>query len=97
MENKKQNKPNIPTPNPLKNKKGGFNFYWIYGIIALTFIILQIMASSSDSAGDRSIQKGQLINMLKKQDVDKIVVVNILCPFILNIKVLLIKLIFISV
>jgi len=76
MENKKQNKPNIPTPNPLKNKKGGFNFYWIYGIIALTFIILQIMASSSDNAGDRSIQKGQLINMLKKQDVDKIVVVN---------------------
>jgi len=76
MEENKKKKPTIPTPNPLKNKKGGFNFYWIYGIIALAFIILQFMASSSDTSGDRSIQKGQLINMLKRQDVEKIVVVN---------------------
>jgi len=76
MENKKQKKPNIPTPNPLKNKKGGFNFYWIYGIIALAFIILQIMASSGETSGDKTIQKGQLITMLKKGDVDKIIVVN---------------------
>jgi cell division protease FtsH len=70
-------KPNIPpTPNPLKNKKGGFNFYWIYGIIALSFIILQIMASTGNDTESKTIQKGQLISMLKKSDVEKIVVVN---------------------
>ena len=73
----KKKKPNIPpTPNPLKNKKGGFNFYWIYGIIALSFIILQIMASTGNDTESKTIQKGQLISMLKKSDVEKIVVVN---------------------
>jgi len=68
--------------NPFRNLTGGggdkpkFNFYWIYGIIALAFIILQFMASSGSESSDRSIQKGQLINMLKRQDVEKIVVVN---------------------
>lgn len=77
MENK-QDKPNhTPKPkNPLNNKNGGFNFYWIYGIIALSFIIMQIMASTSEGAGDKTIQKGQLIRMLKKGDVDKIIVIN---------------------
>ena len=78
MENN-QKKPNIPPKpnNPLKNnKKGGFNFYWVYGIIALSFIILQIMASMGDDSNDKSIQKGELISMLKKGDVEKIIVVN---------------------
>ena len=77
MENN-QKKPNIPpTPNPLKNKKGGFNFYWVYGLIALSIIIIQVMSTmNSDSSSDRTIQKGQLIDMLKKSDVEKIVVVN---------------------
>ena len=76
MENN-QKKPNIPpTPNPLKNnKKGGFNFYWVYGAIALIFIILQIMSMGGDTSTE-VIHKGQLREMLKKGDVSKIVVVN---------------------
>ncbi len=75
MDNK--NKQKIPpTPNPLKNnKKGGFNFYWVYGFIALVFIIMQIMSMNNVAKSD-NIQKGQLKEMLKKQDVSKIIVVN---------------------
>jgi cell division protease FtsH len=77
MENNSNKKPNIPpTPNPLKNnKKGGFNFYWIYGFIALVFIILQIM-SMNNAGNSETIQKGQLRDMLQKGDVSKIIVVN---------------------
>ena len=78
MENNKK-KPNTPpTPNnPLKkNNKGGFNFYWVYGIIALVIIIIQIMASMNEESSDKTIQKGQLISMLKKGDVEKIIVIN---------------------
>lgn len=77
MENNQNNSNNQPTPNPLKNKKGGFNFYWIYGIIALVFIILQVMSTmNGDSNSEKTIQKGQLMDMLKKSDVEKIIVVN---------------------
>jgi len=70
--NKKQNK----VPNPLMNKdpKKGFNFYWIYGIIAVAFIGLQIF--STNTVQDSLIQKGQLIEMLKRSDVEKIKLIN---------------------
>ena len=74
MENNQKN-PNTP-PNPLKNKKGGFNFYWIYGIIALALILLQVMSTMGDDSSSNTIQKGQLIDMLNKSDVEKIIVVN---------------------
>ncbi len=75
MENN-QKKPNIPpTPNPLKNKKGGFNFYWIYGLLALVFIVFQVMTMGNNTKSE-TIQKGQLSEMLRKGDVSKIIVIN---------------------
>ncbi len=65
-------------PNPLKgagsgNNKG-FNFYWVYGIIAVVFILLNIFSASTPT--DNLIQKGQLITMLRNGDVEKVIVVN---------------------
>ena len=66
-------------PNPLRNagqtgNNKGFNFYWVYGIIALIFIALNFFSTTTPT--DNLIQKGQLINMLRKGDVEKVVVVN---------------------
>ncbi|MCK5845994.1 MAG: ATP-dependent zinc metalloprotease FtsH [Bacteroidales bacterium] len=66
-------------PNPLKgagqsgNNKG-FNFYWVYGIIAAIFILLNVFSSQTPT--DNLIQKGKLITMLRTGDVEKIIVVN---------------------
>jgi cell division protease FtsH len=64
------------TPNPLRNDnpKKGFNFYWIYGIIAVAFIALNFF--STGEATENLIQKGQLIDMLRKGDVEKILLIN---------------------
>ena len=66
-------------PNPLRNagqsgNNKGFNFYWVYGIIAVIFIALNFFSTTTPT--DNLIQKGQLINMLRKGDVEKVVVVN---------------------
>jgi len=77
MENKNNNdKKQNKVPNPLMNKdpKKGFNFYWIYGIIAVAFIALQVF--SVNTPKDSLIQKGQLIEMLRKSDVEKIKLIN---------------------
>ena len=52
----------------------GFNFYWIYGILAVLFIGLNFLGS--DSPSENLIQKGQLIEMLRSNAVEKIIVVN---------------------
>ncbi len=76
METNKNNNKQNKVPNPLMNKdpKKGFNFYWIYGIIAVAFIALQVFSTSSSK--DSLIQKGQLIEMLKNSDVEKIKLIN---------------------
>jgi len=76
MENNNNNKKQNKVPNPLMNKdpKKGFNFYWIYGIIAVAFIALQVF--SANTPKDSLIQKGQLIDMLRKSDVEKIKLIN---------------------
>ena len=56
-----------------KEKKPKFNFYWIYGVLALVFIGLQLL--NFDSATE-SVDKGKLIMMLQNQDVQKIDLVN---------------------
>ncbi len=68
-------------PNPLhgigsgpNGSKKGFNFYWVYGILALVFIGLNFFSNNAPT--DNLIQKGQLIDMLRKGVVEKIVVVN---------------------
>ena len=68
-EKKSQDTPNT---NP-KIKKPKFNFYWIYGILALTFIFLQIMSWDS---GSEKVNWGDLKTMISDGDVERIVLVN---------------------
>lgn len=76
MENKQNgNKDKIPNPLRNSNPKKGFNFYWVYGIIAVIFIALTFF-NPSEGNKDNLIQKGKLIEILKKGDVSKIVVIN---------------------
>ena len=57
-----------------KSKKPGFNFYWIYGLLALLFIGLQFM---NWGGGAVDISQQRFINeMLKAGDVDRIEVIN---------------------
>ncbi len=57
-----------------KPPKSKFNFYWIYGIIAVVFLILSFPNMWSGEVKD--IDWGELKEMLVNQDVEKIVVVN---------------------
>ena len=76
-QNNKTNKTNKdlnPFGQPKKNSKKNFNFYWIYGVIILGFILLQYFGSEQTTV--KPIQEGQLNQMLKNSDVQKIVVIN---------------------
>jgi cell division protease FtsH len=73
-ENKNKSEDKKSSPNPLPNKpKGKFNFYWIYGILAVVFIGLQFLGSSGSS---KEINWGELKSMLENQHVEKLVLVN---------------------
>lgn len=65
------NKPGMPGSNP----KRKFNFYWIYGILALVFIGINFF---SDQWGGtmKETTWGQFEKMLVKKDVEKVVVIN---------------------
>ena len=73
-ENKNNKKPILPE-NPLKNKlpKVKFNFYWVYGLLALVFIGLQVMNWGGTT---KTVGWGELKLMLETQDVEKILLVN---------------------
>jgi ATP-dependent metalloprotease FtsH len=70
-ENKKTDLP--PNYNPPKKTKPKFSFYWIYGILALVFLGIQYFNYTNPT---QETTWPKLENMLKKQDVDKIVVIN---------------------
>ncbi len=74
MAEEKQQKKNIPS-NPLKGKspKVKFNFYWIYGIVAIIFIGLTF---TNWGGGLKEADWGELKEMLTSEDIEKIVVVN---------------------
>lgn len=59
-----------PKGNPNKPK---FNFYWIYALLAIVFIGLQIM---NWDTGTETTDKGTLLKMLREQDIEKIDLVN---------------------
>lgn len=65
--------------NPLSNKnkpgapKRKFNFYWIYGILAVVFIALQFYDWGGSSQETTWMQ---FEKMLSKKDVEKVVVIN---------------------
>jgi cell division protease FtsH len=64
-----------PKPNGSKNNgKKGFNFYWIYGIIAVAFILMNVFANTG--VNNETIQWGKLKQILENNDASKIVVVN---------------------
>ncbi|MCF8368227.1 MAG: ATP-dependent zinc metalloprotease FtsH [Bacteroidales bacterium] len=72
-EDKKQKKDpegSLPKGKFPKNK---FNFYWIYGIIAMIFIALTF---TNWGTGVKEIDWGELKDMLNQQEIEKIVVVN---------------------
>lgn len=50
-----------------------FNFYWIYGLLALIFVGLQF---TNWGSGPERIDKGELYRMLSEKDVDRIDLVN---------------------
>ena len=79
--NKDTRKKNMPPKPPIKpnfnggkDGKKGFNFYWIYGIIAIGFIFLTFFNNSSNSS--ETIQWGELKTIIEKGDASKIVVIN---------------------
>jgi cell division protease FtsH len=65
---KPQNSQQKGTPNKPK-----FNFYWIYALLAIVFIGLQIM---NWDTGAETTDKGTLLKMLREQDIEKIDLVN---------------------
>ena len=65
--NKQDGMPKGKAPRPK------FNFYWIYGIIAVIFTALMF---TNWGGGTQQVDWGELRTMLQEQDIDKIVVVN---------------------
>ncbi len=73
----KQNNPFDPfNPNKKSEGKGPkFNAYWIYGIVAIVFIVIQFYLSNSRGPIETNWSDVKS-TMLENQDVEKIVVVN---------------------
>lgn len=81
-ENNNKKKPETPNNpfgrfNPNKNdgKTPKFNAYWIYGIVAIVFIIVQFYFSSSRGPVETNWSNVKS-TMLANQDIERIVVVN---------------------
>ncbi len=74
MAEEKQTNKNRPEGLPKgKNPRNKFNFYWVYGIIAVIFIALTF---TNWGSGTKQVDWGELRTMLQDQDIEKIVVVN---------------------
>ena len=85
MTEKQNNQNNKNNPNPFgkfsPNKKGGdgkppkFNAYWIYGIIAIVFLLVQLYISNSRGPVQTTWSEVKS-TMLANNDISRIVVVN---------------------
>lgn len=62
------------TPNRKPNNKRRFNFYWIYAILAVFLIAFNFWGRSSGS--QEAIDQGKLIDLLQKEQVQRIDLVN---------------------
>ena len=58
---------------PPKSNKPSFNFYWIYAIIAIGIIAMQVFTSGSNT---REISPNEFLELAKDGYVDKIVIIN---------------------
>ena len=75
-DNKNQNNPfNQFNPNRKDGKQPKFNAYWVYGIIAVVFIVVQFYLSSSRGPVKTTWNEVRS-TMLANQDIERIVVVN---------------------
>jgi len=73
-EDNNRKKPTLSENTPKsKFPKVKFNFYWLYGILAVTFIGLQIMNWGGTT---KEIGWGELKPMLENQEIDKLMLVN---------------------
>jgi ATP-dependent metalloprotease FtsH len=59
--------------NKIKKGKQKFNFYWIYGILTIGFIVLYILNYTNPV---KEVSWPKLVDMLQQQDVEKIVIIN---------------------
>lgn len=71
-ENKKQTPNKNFNPN-IRKPKGGFSFYWIYGILAVVFLALQFF-NWSGSSEETNLK--DFVQMLARGDVDKLQIIN---------------------
>ncbi|MFH0864838.1 MAG: ATP-dependent zinc metalloprotease FtsH [Bacteroidota bacterium] len=71
-ENKKTTQNKNFNPN-IRKPKGGFSFYWIYGILAVVFLALQFFSWSGSS--EKTNMK-DFVKILAKGHVEKIVIIN---------------------
>ncbi len=69
-ETQNENKNKAPKPGDNKPK---FNFYWVYGLLAVVFIGLQFL---NWDTGAKDLNKGELLQMLQDKEVSKIDLVN---------------------
>jgi ATP-dependent metalloprotease FtsH len=63
--------PGLPNKEPNKKKK--FNIYWIYGLLAIVFIVMQYINFGNEP---KEIGWAKVEQMIQKQDIQKIVVIN---------------------
>lgn len=70
---KEEQTDNRKKPVKPSDNKPKFNFYWIYGLLAVVFFGLQLL---SWDTGSESINKGDLLRMLKDKEIEKIDLVN---------------------
>ncbi|MBK9291243.1 MAG: ATP-dependent zinc metalloprotease FtsH [Bacteroidetes bacterium] len=71
-----QDNSNKTPKKPLSRENGDkprFNFYWIYGILAVVFLLIQFY---NWEPGPQQINKGELLRMLQNGDVQRIDLVN---------------------
>jgi len=73
-ENKDTAKRKLPPFTGKKPVKSKFNFYWIYGIIAVIFLILSFPNMWTGEV--KTLDWGELKEMLANKDIEKIIVVN---------------------
>ncbi len=67
------NKSTKPNNNKTQSKKPKFNFYWIYGILAVIFIAIQFINIGGST---KETNWGEVKTMLEDGDISKIVLVN---------------------
>ncbi len=78
MEKNNHNQPENQNSGDGKNNNNNrFNSFWIYGLIALAFILLQVLAGRDFFGNpDQDLTPVRLKKMIAAQDVERIVVIN---------------------